>query len=94
MVGQILRIRHHQMAADEEVLHPNDRERQKEVVTRKAHIRRQPRQLSCQEKPWVPSKRLAEIASQVGQVLRTEHRLWAKRGAWACSPRTQGTSAA
>ena len=81
MVGQILRIRHHQMAADEGVRHPNDRERQKEVVTERAHILRQPRQLSRREKPWMPSKRLAEIASQVGKVLRTEHRLWAKQGA-------------
>ena len=50
MVGQVLRNRHHQMVAGEEVLNPNDCQRQKGAVARKAHIRGQPQQLSCQEK--------------------------------------------
>ena len=34
VVGQLLRSWHHQMAAGEEILYPNDQERQKEGVTR------------------------------------------------------------
>ena len=80
MGEDFLRILHHQMAIGEEHLHPIG-QGQKGVATKRVRIPGQTRQLSRREKPWMPSKRRAEIASQVGKVLRTEHHLRAKQGA-------------